>query len=259
MILGDIKVRQAIAVAINKDRIVKQLLNGKVPTGTSDLNVGPFACPDIKTYPYDVALAKKLLDEAGWLAGSDGIRVAKGAKYAPDGTRLRLKYSTTSGNKLREQTQSLVQEDLRAVGIDAFIENGPSSVVIGNWDAGAPRKRGNFDLVQWTNNAGIDPHTEMINDYNSKQIPSPTTTGGMNIARFNDPKVDALLEQAGQEPDMNKRKTMYCQVVQAGADAYIMVHLYQAANATAFRDRVQGGIGNGFNTVSWNSADWWIK
>ena len=56
----------------------------------------------------------------------------------PDGTRLRLKYATTSGNKLREDSQVLVVEDMKAIGVELYIENAPSSVVIGSWDAGSP-------------------------------------------------------------------------------------------------------------------------
>ena len=106
----------------------------------SELNAGYFQCTDIKAYPYDPEQAKKLLEQAGWVPGPDGIRVAKGAKLAPDGTKLRLKYSTTSGNKLREDSQVLVVEDMKAIGIELYIENAPSSVVIGSWDAGSPRK-----------------------------------------------------------------------------------------------------------------------
>ena len=60
-----------------------------------------------------------MLDEAGWKPGADGIREKNGVK-------LRLKYSTTSGNKLREDSQVLAVEDLKAIGVDLFIENAPS-------------------------------------------------------------------------------------------------------------------------------------
>ncbi len=257
-ILGDVRVRQALGLAINKQKIVDKLLFGKSLVGTSDLNIGPYQCAEVKPIPYDPAQAKQLLDQAGWVTGADGVRVAKGAKYAPDGTRLRLKYATTSGNKLREDTQVLVMEDAKAVGIELYVENAPSSVVIGTWDAGSPRRHGNFDLNQYTTNAAIDPASEMENLYASWQIPSPNNKGGMNTTRFSDPKVDQLLKQAQQEPDMSKRQTMYCQIIQIGSETVNFIHLYQSTRIHAYRERLQGWVGTAFNNSGWNAENWWL-
>jgi peptide/nickel transport system substrate-binding protein len=257
-ILGDVKVRQAIAFAINKQRIVDQLLFGKVGVGTSELNTGPFAC-DTKGYAYDMAQAKKLLDDAGWVPGADGMRVAKGAKYAPDGTKLRLKYSTTTGDKLREDTQLLVVQDLRAIGIDAYIENMPSAVLLGTWDAAAPRKRGNFDINQWSSNASLDPHSQMDGLWASSQIPTPKNTGGTNYSRFSDPKADAALKAAAGEVDVAKRRVLYCQLTQMAYDQANMIYLYQTTRMHAYRDRVQGWVANSWYVMTWNAADWWLK
>jgi len=72
-ILGDVKVRQAIAYGIDKKTIIDKLLFGKALPGSSELNVDPFNCSDIKAFPYDVAKAKQLLDDAGWKVGPDGV------------------------------------------------------------------------------------------------------------------------------------------------------------------------------------------
>jgi peptide/nickel transport system substrate-binding protein len=259
-ILGDVKVRQALARAVNKQRIIDQLLFGKVAPLPGELNNGYFACADVKPVPYDAAQAKKLLDEAGWVVGADGIRVSKGAKYAPDGTRLRLKYSTTSGNKLREDAQTLIIQDFKAVGVEAYVENAPSSVVIGTWDANSPRRHGNFDLVQYSTSVdSLEPLGGLINTFATASLPSEKNKGGQNVSRFSDPKVDALLTQAQTEPDPAKRKALYCQVAQIVNDAYPAIYLYQAGNAYAYRERLQGWIANGNNSMGWNAQDWWLK
>ena len=118
-ILGDARVRRAIGYSINKQRIIDTLLLGNAKLGTSELNAGFFECQSIQPYPYDPEQAKKFLDEAGWITKADGIR-------AKDGSPLRLKIATTSGNKLREDTEVLIAEDLKAIGVDLFIENAPS-------------------------------------------------------------------------------------------------------------------------------------
>lgn len=251
-ILGDVKVRQAIGYGINKQRIIDKLLFGQAKPGTSELNAGYFECKTLQPYPFDQTKAKALLDEAGWKPGADGIREKNGVK-------LRLKYSTTSGNKLREDSQVLVVEDLKAIGVDLFIENAPSSVVIGTWDGSSPRRRGNFDIIMYTTNAGIDPHSQMVNLWASSRIPSDANKGGTNYTRFADAKADEILSAASKEPDSAKRRDMYCQLAQMTYDQANMIYLYQRLKIDSYRDRLQNFVPNAWNSVGWNGAEWWVK
>lgn len=259
LILSDVKVRQALEYGINKQRIIDKLLYGKAKPGTNELNAGFFQCADFKPREYNPEKAKQLLTEAGWVPGPDGIRVSKGAKVAPDGTRLRLKFSTTSGNKLREDSQVLMVEDMKAIGVELYIENAPSSVVIGTWDGASPRRRGNFDIIMYTTNAGIDPHSQMTNLFASWMIPHEGNKGGLNYTRFSDPVVDDLLKKAAAEPDMNKRRDLYCQIVKIGQEATNMIYLYQRLDLDSYRDRLQGWVPNAWDNNGWNAEDWWIK
>ncbi len=251
-ILGDLKVRQAIAYGIDKKTIIDKLLNGKALPGSSELNVDPYNCTNIQAWPYDAAKAKQLLDDAGWKLGPDGIRVK-------EGNRLRLKYQTTTGNKLREDSQVLIIENMKAIGVEFFVENQPSSLLLGGWAAGAPRKRGNYDILMYTTNAGIDPHTQMFNYFDSKSIPSPDNQGGINYSRWNDPQTDQLIEQAGSIPDWSKRKELYCQAAQRVVEGTSHIYLYQRFNLHSFNNRVQGWIPSGWGGPAWNAADLWVK
>jgi peptide/nickel transport system substrate-binding protein len=260
MILSDVRVRQALAYGINKQRIIDRLLFGKAKPGSGEANAGYFNCTNVGPYPYDPEKAKSLLMEAGWVPGPDGIRVAKGAKLAPDGTRLRLKYSTTSGNKLREDSQVLVVEDMKAIGVEFFIENAPSSVVIGGWDDNSPRKHGNFDIIMYTSNGGVDIHSQIETIFGSVNIPSEKNKNGTNYSRLNNAKVDDLLKQAAAEPDQAKRKDLYCQISQIVYDEAPVIYLYQRAQLHSFRDRVQGNVaGNPWENVGWDAANWWVQ
>ncbi|MCL4487191.1 MAG: peptide ABC transporter substrate-binding protein [Chloroflexi bacterium] len=249
-ILGDVKVREAIALGIDKQTIIDKLLNGKALPGSGELNVDPYNC-GIKPVPYDPAKAKQLLDAAGWVPGSDGIRVK-------NGTRLSLKYQTTTGNKLREDSQVLIVENMKAIGVEFRIENQPSSVLIGSWSAGSPRKHGNFDIIMYTTNASIDPGSQMYNYFDSKSIPSPTNQGGINYSRWNDPQTDQLIEKAGTIPDWNQRKDLYCQAAQRIVDGYSHIYLYQRFNLHSFNTRVQGWIPTPWLGPLWNAADIWV-
>lgn len=251
-ILGDLRVRQAIAYGINKQRIIDKLLYGEARPGTSELNAGYFNCEDIKPYLYDPEKAKKLLDDAGWKPGPDGIRVK-------EGLRLSLKYQTTSGNKLREESQVLILEDMKAIGVEFIIENAPSATVIGTWDGKSPRARGNFDIIMYTSAAAVDPHSQMVNMFASWMIPGPDNKGGRNYSRFSSPEVDDLLKQAESTPDLAKRKEAYCKIAQIGYDQVNMLYLYQRLDLDSYRDWLQGWVENAWANNGWNAAEWWLS
>ena len=251
-ILGDLKVRQAIAYGIDKKTIIDKLLNGKALPGTGELNVDPFNCTEVKPFAYDAPKCKALLDEAGWKPGADGIRVK-------DGQRLRIKYQTTTGNKLREDSQVLIVENMKACGIEFYIENQPSSLLIGSWAANSPRKKGNFDIIMYTTNSAIDPHSQMFNYFHSSSIPSVDNQGGVNYSRWVDPQTDKLLEQAGSIPDWNQRKPLYCQAAARVVDGASHIYLYQRYNLQSFNARVQGWITNSWSGPTWNIWDQWLK
>ncbi len=250
-ILGDLKVRQAIAYGIDKQTIIDKLLNGKALPGSGELNVDPYNC-GIKPFPFDPAKAKALLDEAGWKVGSDGIRVK-------DGKRLSLKYQTTSGNKLREDSQVLVVENMKAIGVEFKIENQPSAVLIASWAANSPRKHGNFDIIMYTTNATIDPGSQMYNYFDSKSIPSPTNQGGIDYSRWNDPETDQLIEKAGTIPEWAQRKDLYCQAAQRVVDGVSHIYLYQRFNLHSYNTRLQNVIETPWLGPAWNAADLWVK
>ncbi|MBI4790411.1 MAG: peptide ABC transporter substrate-binding protein [Chloroflexi bacterium] len=251
-ILGDLKVRQAIAYGIDKKTIIDKLLFGKALPGSSEMNADPFNCTGITAYAFDQAKAKQLLEEAGWKPGPDGIRVK-------DGQRLRLKYQTTTGNKLREDSQVLILENMKAIGIEFFIENQPSSLILGSWAANSPRKKGNFDILMYTTNAAIDPHSQMFDYFTSKSIPSPDNQGGINYSRWNDPETDKLVDQAGSIPEWPQRKDLYCKAAARIVDGASHIYLYQRYKLHSFNVRVQDWIATPWLGPAWNAANLWVK
>ena len=252
-ILGDLKVRQAISSGINRQQIIDKLLFGKALPGTSELNAGFFNCTNVQPTPYDAQKAMSLLDEAGWKAGSDGIRTK-------DGQRLSLKYQTTTGNKLREDSQVLIVEDMKKIGVEFKIENQPSQLLIGSWANKSPRKWGNFDIIMYTTNSGVDPNSQMTNYFASASIPSEQNQGGVNYSRWNDPQTDKDIADAAQSTDLNKRKELYCDAAKRVVDGASHIYLYQRRQINSARDWVQNFQGNPWaQTVSWNAADWWVS
>ncbi|MEZ4559455.1 MAG: ABC transporter substrate-binding protein [Caldilineaceae bacterium] len=112
-LLGDVRVRQAIELGIDKQFIVDELLFGASTVGVSELSLGWAKC-DIQPSAYDPAAAEALLDEAGFTdQDGDGVRECHDCMYAEEGTPLRLKYQTTTGNQLREEPAVDRRDDVR--------------------------------------------------------------------------------------------------------------------------------------------------
>ncbi|MFF1725081.1 ABC transporter substrate-binding protein [Streptomyces sviceus] len=143
-LLKDVKVRQAILAAIDR----KQIADTVFPTGTQPAtSVLAHTTPDYTDLSSDLALdaakAKSLLEAAGWKAGSDGIR-------AKDGKKLRLTISWFPNAATNQPALELVQQQLKAVGIDVVLKQGQVS------QFATTLQGGDFDLV-WSNVTRSDP------------------------------------------------------------------------------------------------------
>ena len=256
-ILADLKVRQAIQNAINKQQIIDKLLYGKAQSGTTEIPAGWAHNPDVKPTEYNPKKAMQLLDEAGWKPGSDGIR-------QKEGTRLRLKITTTTGNKLREMVEQVLVAQMKAVGIEFYIENVPSSVLFGSWANDADRKKGRYDILMYTTGPGIDPHQQYEGYFHSKNIPTEANGGsGYNYTRHRDAKLDKWLELAGKAPSMEKRAEAYRKAQERVAEIVPHIYLYRRVNVHVFRNNVKGWKPNGYGIIdaveTWNVADWYVE
>ena len=256
-ILADLRVRQAIQYAVDKNTIIDKLLYGKAQPGTTEIPDGWAHNPDVKPTEYDPEKAKQLLEEAGWKPGPDGIR-------QKDGTRLRLKITTTTGNKLREMVQQVLLAQMKAVGIEFYIENVPSSVLFGSWSNDADRKKGRYDILMYTTGPGIDPHQQYEGYFHSKNIPTEANGGsGYNYTRHRDAELDKWLDLAGKAPSLEKRAEAYRKAQARVAEIVPHIYLYRRVNVHAFRNNVKGWIPNGYGIIdvvaTWNVADWYVE
>ncbi|PID56051.1 ABC transporter substrate-binding protein [candidate division KSB3 bacterium] len=256
-ILGDLKVRQAIQYAIDKQLIVDKLLYGKAKVNTSDIPDGWAHNPDLAMSAYDPEKAVTLLEEAGWTVGNDGIR-------EKDGVKMRLKITTTTGNKLREQVEQVLVAMLKKVGIELYIENVPSSVLFGSWSNNADRKKGRYDMLMYTTGPGIDPHEHFYGYYHSTMIPTEANHGsGYNYTRHRDQELDRYLDLAAAAPNMEERADAYRKAQARLTQILPQIYLYRRVNVDAFRSRVKGWTPNGYGIVdavfTWDAAKWYIE
>ncbi len=252
-ILSDLRVRQAIQYAIDKELIVDALLFGNVKVGTTVLPTGTFACPQPAS-EFNVDKAKALLDEAGWVVGADGIR-------EKDGVRMSLKISTTSGNQLREQTEQVLVEMLKEAGIELVIDNMPSDVLFASWDSDGMRKKGRFDILLYTTGAGIDPDSHLFSNYHSARIPSAENNGaGNNFSRYINADVDAWIDEGAFNPNLDARREAYCNVAAQINNDLPRVYLYERLVIAGYRENLQNfQVSSGWSDITIDSQNWWLK
>lgn len=248
-ILGDKRVRQALELSINKQQLVDKVLSGKTKVATSEYPVG-WAAPNIEPTKYDLDAARKLLDDAGWTVGSDGIR-------EKDGQKLHLSISSTSGNTLRENVEQLIQAGWKSVGVDLEIKNATAAVLVGEWADNGLVQRGNFDIAYYGFTPGIDPSGTLSPRFHSSQIPQESNQGeGDNGMRYRNPQVDQWLDEADRTLDQNRRKELYGNVMRQVADDVPVIYLYNRANVEAVSQRVQGPRSHPFRWLTWNIQEW---
>jgi peptide/nickel transport system substrate-binding protein len=258
-ILGDIRVRQAIASAIDYQTLQQDVLMGSVGDSTNPFAYGWYQCDLPRKYGFDQAKANQLLDEAGWVKGADGIRVAKGALYAPDGTRLSLELQGYTAFDPLQLTEEFIVENLKAVGIEARIQNYDFSIIFGTYEDNSPRMVGDYDMLIFDRGFTTEPQGYVFDAYHSSRIPGPENTTGGNYFRWTNPAVDAALETAGSSFDQAIRKQAYCTIGQAVIDDLPQVYLYLFQDNYGIADNLTGYTLSTWGSMSWGAQNWQYK
>ena len=252
-ILSDRRVRLAIATAIDRTPVVRELLFGRTTVATSPIGLGWAAPKGLSLPSYSPARARALLDQAGWTVGSGGIR-------EKNGQRLSLEITTPTGSQLREQSQQLLQQQLKAVGIELTIRNVPAATLFGNWQENGKLKRGDFDIVMDTWGADFDPDAFLSTLFSSDQIPTAENGGeGWNFFRLRDTRLDRAIVAGRSTLDQDARKRAYRRAVQRILADLVYIPLYNRARIDAFRRRVVGERPNPWEEFTWNAKDWWLQ
>jgi peptide/nickel transport system substrate-binding protein len=255
-ILGDLKVRQAIASAIDYDTLIRDVLQNTVAHSTSPFAYGWYQCDIPRVYPYDVAKANALLDEAGWKMGPDGIRVAEGAPYAKDGTRLSLELQGYTNYEPLQRTEEFIVENLKAVGVEARIQNYDFSIIFGTYEENSPRMVGDYDMLIYDRSLSIEPQGSIENDYVSTQIPSAEDPTAGNIWRWVNPDGDAFIKQAGGTFDLDVRKEAYCGLGNLIMAELPQVYVYLFQDGYGFANNLTGYTVSTWGSMVWDVYNW---
>ena len=256
-ILADVRVRQAIRMAVDVDTLSQKIFNGYgVPVWT-EFYREPYQC-DIPRPLYDPAKAAALLEEAGWKdTNGDGLRECHGCKYGKEGDLMTMELITYSeyGEPL-VLSQQLIAEDLSKIGMQFQLTVMEGSVLWADSASGGIEQTGNFDMDLWDDGySGTDP-TDFLWELYHTDAAEPGM--GWNIVRWKNEQFDTLLNEA-YTLDETKRKDVFCQMAKIMDAEVPNILLFSTLNADAHSVRLEGVLSNINDLVTWNVADWKVK
>jgi len=221
-VLRDVRVRQAIAYAIDRKAIIEYLRRGLGVPAVGLLPALSWAfAADAFSFPYDPARARALLDEAGYLdPDGDGPR-----------PRLRLSLKTSSTLEFNRLQATVIQQNLRAVGIDLDVRSYEFATLF------ADVLKGNFQMysLQWTAGSLADPDI-LRRVFHSTQVPP----AGFNRGYYSNPRVDALLDQAATSADQARRIELFKEVQRLVALDVPYVSLWNKTNIVMAQRSLSG-------------------
>ena len=238
---ADRRVRQAFAHAINKRELIDGVLLGLGREATGPYKPGSWAYnPDVKTYPYDLARAKKLLAEAGWRErNEDGLLVK-------DGRPFTFELLTNQGNEERKKVAQIVQASLRELGVGVEIRVLEWATFIKEY---VKKRRFEALVLGW--GIGQDPDQYLI--WHS----SKTGPDDLNHISYQNPEVDELLEKGRSSCVQSERVKYYHRLQEVLAEDEPLVFLYFKDTLPVVTSRVRG-IDPGAAGIRYNFRDWYV-
>lgn len=212
--MNNVRFRQAICYAINREEMISELLLGQGKIAHSILPEESWAYSPGQTYTFDPAMARRLLDEAGF-RDPDG-----------DGPQMRLPkplvYRISGSSAQARQFAGVIQNYLKNVGVPASIEAAETNT---HFDE---LRRGNFQLAygQWV---GGNQDPIFFKDlFATSEIPSETRAS-RNRSRYSNKELDALLEEAVNTFDQAKAAPLYARIQEiVSREAPVLPLWYQA-------------------------------
>ena len=233
--VDDRRVRQAILMAINRERLAAGLFGD---VGEAALSPIPSRLrehsPDVRPIPYDPDGARALLAEAGWSdADGDGV-------MERDGERLRVEVDYFPTEQWRQDVLVAIQSMVRSIGVELV----PRAYERTTWVDRLRNRNFQGSLWGWGWGPGVvGPNAEMV--FHSRSIPP----AGTNFAGYSNPRVDALLDLAQTERDTVRSREIWRELEQTLIDDVAYAPLYLDPELFGVHARIGG--------VKFRGIEWW--
>lgn len=248
---SDVKVRRALLHALDREAMVQNLFKGEkivsdVPLSRVRKSYKK-ALATATLYKYDPETAKKLLAEAGWKPGSDGVLVNS------KGERMEFEFRVTAERRDHEQAQAIIADYWKKVGVRTNIKNLPNRLL----NAAENRNRWPGAFIG-THNVTVEEWQER---FHTKNIPSAENKFALeNVSGWNDSRKDAILDELNSIVTPARSEQLQLEFLKMFSDALPHLPLYYSPEVlvakkglTGITPRQESG---GQNSSSWNMYQW---
>ena len=225
--LQDAKVRQALIYGLDRQKLIDVVYQGYGTVAIEPISPISWAynTEGVNPYKFDPAQAKKLLDEAGWKTGSDGIRVK-------DGKRLGLTL-LVSKKVLNDALIPIAKEDYQKIGVLLKPQVVDFNALM------SQRKAGNYDLASFSTSTLNDPHDGVWDFYSTEAA----------VQGYHNAEVDKLINEGNATLDIEKRKPIYHELYKVLANDPPVILLgnrkilsASSARVTGFKPDIYNGL-----------------
>lgn len=220
----DKKVRQAITYAINRKGMVTSLLEEHGQVVNAPLSLAGWAYPEsgLNNYDYNVEKAKELLKDAGW-NDNNGV-------LEKDGKKFEVELVVPTGNKSREQSAPIIQQNLKDIGITVNISTMDVASAMAK-----TKGEGDYDMALLGFTLEVDPGD--ADRYWSSSIANGSQ---FNFSNFINSKSDELIDKATKTVDRDERKQIYSEWAQLINEEAPYVFLYSQNDVRAYNPKLEG-------------------
>jgi len=238
-LFADRRVRQALALAIDKEEIIQGVLLGLGKPATGPFKPGTWAYnQNVMTFPHNPGKARALLAEAGWLdRDGDGLLDRDGQPFA-------FELLVNQGNEVRGKCAEIIQRRLAEIGISVKIRVVEWAAFVNDF---INKRRFDATILGWT--IPLDP--DLYDVWHS------TKTGPqeLNFTSFKNEEVDRLLEKGRSTFNLEERKKCYYRIQEILAEEQPYTFLYVPDALPIIQSRFRGielaPLGIGHNFIKW--------
>lgn len=243
-LLSDPRVRNALAMAFDRDSIIRSLYRGQARAISGPFTPDQWAFdPSVTPLTYDAARATALLKEAGW-ADSNGDGVLDRG-----GRPLSFNMLVPAGSQAAMEQTQIYQQGLQKIGVKLEIRPLEGAAMFDHI------MRGNYQSAFMAWSTDVDPDIGVL--FRSDQTPP----AGLNIVRYANPELDALIDRSRIEFDQNKRREIFHQMHQLLARDQPYLWTVQVATKWAVNKRVRDvQLAKGLGPFNWypGTRAWWL-
>ncbi|HEX4743920.1 MAG TPA: peptide ABC transporter substrate-binding protein [Candidatus Limnocylindria bacterium] len=253
---SDLNVRKAFAMATNRKAVADAVYAGLTGGPTCNIVEGVPAMTSKNTAnmdvcKFDLAQANKLLDDAGWAKGADGIR-AKG------GVKMEVVFQTTV-NAVRQATQAVIKADWEKLGVKVELKSIDAGVFFSS-DVANPDTAAKFfaDVEMFTNNSSEPDYQVYLANWITDEIPSKAKQWrGGNYERYSNPAYDALFKELTGTMDPAKRAELTIKMNDLLVSDVVVIPVIARTQPTSGKAKDLKGIKpNPWDSDLWNVFEW---